>query len=62
MHAQITEEDWTFELFDFEVAAARDHVFLPERYFRRRGHQTEDELERAVAEYRLDDVEASDAR
>jgi hypothetical protein len=57
--AQDNGEDWTGELFDFEVEAARDHVFLPDGYFRRRARQTEEELERAVAEYRLSDVEAS---
>jgi hypothetical protein len=51
-------EDWTGELYPFEIDAARDDVFLPGQYFKLRaqGRQTEQELEAAIEEYRLSDV------
>jgi hypothetical protein len=47
-------EDWTESLFPCEVEAAKDGVYLPRRYWERRSHSAEHELEAAVAEYRAD--------
>lgn len=47
-------EDWTGELFDFEVSAAVDGVHLPARYWELRPKQTEVESADAVAAYRAE--------
>lgn len=52
--ARDSGDDPTGELLPFELDAARDHVFLPERYFERRAGSTETELGEAIEEYRGD--------
>jgi hypothetical protein len=45
-------DDPTETLFEFEIDAAREGVYLPEYYWRRRSHSVEYELEEAVGSYR----------
>jgi len=46
------DDDPTETLYEFEIEAAQAGVMLPRRYFDRRSHSTEVELEEAVASYR----------
>jgi hypothetical protein len=50
-------DDPTETLFPFEVEAAQAGVFIPSRYFDRRSHSTEPELEEAVASFRAAQAE-----
>ena len=46
-------DDPTDTLLPAELDAARDGVILPRRYFERRSHATESELERAIDEHHV---------
>jgi hypothetical protein len=48
------DEDPSGTLFDFELDAAREGVFLPSRYFELRARKAEGELAEVVAAYRAD--------
>ncbi len=45
-------EDWTEQLFGFEIDAARDGVYVPVQYWQRRPRSTEAELEATIEAYR----------
>jgi hypothetical protein len=49
--------DYSGQLFAFEIAAARDGVFLPASYWRKRSGSLEHELEQAVESFRVPDRE-----
>lgn len=49
--------DYSEQLFAFEIAAARDGVFLPSSYWRKRSGSLEHELEQAVESFRVPDRE-----